>query len=177
MFLTRSRTREQAALTLIEMVMAMGISSLLLGLVIPLTLYAGKSFAALANYVDLNTKDINALDQLTHDVRQAVQLTSFATNRIGLDDGTNGPLTFSFTNGSLVKIEGGKTSTLLSGVDYGEFAMYQRTTISNSYNQYVATNVADCKEITVKWSCSRQLFGAKVNTENGQTARVVIRKN
>ena len=165
------------AFTLLEMLVALGIGSLVMALVVPLALFAGKSLTGMANYVDLNTSDVNTLDRLTYDVRQAVSLTSFATNRIVMDSGTNGTLTLSFTNGSLIRVLGTQTNTLLTGVDYGEFFMFQRTTISNSYNQYVATNVSAAKLIEVKWTCSRLVMGNKINTENGQTARIVIRKN
>jgi len=159
------------------MLVAMGVGSLVLALVVPLALYAGKSLTGMANYVELNTGGVNTLDRLTYDIRQAVSLTSFATNRIVMDSGTNGTLTLEFTNSTLVRVLGTQTNTLLTGVDYGEFFMFQRTTISNSYSQYVATNVSDAKLIEVKWTCSRTIAGSKVNTESGQTARIVIRKN
>ena len=164
-------------MTLIEMMVSMTIGSIVSLGVASLIFYSTRTFAAMANYVDLNSSDVNTLDRLTYDIRQAVSLTSFATNKIVLDSGTNGTLTLSFTNSTLVRVLGTQTNTLLTGVDYGEFFMFQRTTISNSYNQYVAANVSDAKLIEVKWTCSRQITGSKMNTENGQTARIVIRKN
>jgi len=167
----------RAAFSLTELLIAMGISSLVVGTVMSMVLYAGKSMAALVNYADLNASGVKTLDQLSRDIRQSVKLTSFSTNTIVLDDGTNGPLTFTFSANKLLRQQGAKSTTLLTGVDYGEFAMYQRTTISNSYNQYVATNVSSCKTLVVKWNCSRTILGSKVNTESGKTARIVIRKN
>jgi len=177
---TKARRRPRAtAFTLIEMMMAMGVSALTLSMVAPFVLYSGKSFAAMANYADMNTTALNAIDRLSKEVRQTQGLTTFATNQIVLDDGTNGPLTYTFSTGTrtLSRVQGGTTTVLLREVDYGEFAMYQRTTISNSYSQYVAADAASCKLIDVKWTCSRQVFGLKINTEIGQAARIVIRKN
>jgi prepilin-type N-terminal cleavage/methylation domain-containing protein len=169
--------RSQAAFTVLELMVAMAIGSLLMAAVMALGLYAGRTMAAIVNYIDLNASSVNAGDQLTRDIRQSVRLTSFSTNSIVLDDGTNGPLTFSFSGGKLLRNQGSKTKTLLTGVNYGEFAMYQRTTISNSYNQYAATDTASCKALLVKWNCSRIIFGSTVNTESGKTKRIVIRKS
>jgi hypothetical protein len=97
---------------------------------------------------------------------------------IVLDDGTNGSLTFAFTtNKTLTRVEGSKTNTLLTEVDFGQFAIYQHALVSNSYDQVVAPDASTAKQVGVKWTCSRQIFGAKLTTDNGQTARIVIRKN
>jgi Tfp pilus assembly protein PilW len=162
-----------------ELMVAMGLSVLTLSMVAPFVLYSGKSFAAMANYADMNTVALNTIDRMTKEIRQTSGLTSFATNQIVLDDGTNGPLTYAFSTATrtLSRVQGGASTVLLRDVDSGEFAMYQRTTISNSYQQYVATAAAACKLIDVKWTCSRLVFGLKINTEIGQSARIVIRKN
>lgn len=166
------------AFTLVELMLSMGIAGLVASVVLPLMLYSSRSFAVMANYTELNGDSVNALDQLTRDIRQVVSLTSFATNQISMDDGTNGTLTFKFsTTNTLVRIQGSQSRVLLRGVDYGKFSIYQRTTISNSWDQYTATDAADCKAIEVQWKCSRQVAGVSLTTENDQSARIVIRKN
>jgi len=172
------RSRRQSGFTLLEILVSIGIAGLILSLVMPLVIYSGKSFAGMANYVEMNANTVGAMDQLTRDIRQAVRLTSFATNQIVLNDSTNGSLTFTFaTNATFVRTQGSKTNVLLRGVSSGSFAMYQRTTVSNSYNQFAATNVMDCKLISVQWKCSRSNPGSATNSESDQSARIVIRKN
>ena len=163
--------------SLIEVLVGIAVTSIVLSIAMPLLLYSGKSFAGMANYADLNGDSINAMDHLTRDIRQVVSLTTFATNQITLDDGTNGALSFAFTEGTLTRVQGTRTNVLLRGVDFGQFKMYQRTTISNSFDQYPAINVADCKSINVQWKCSRKMVGTSMNTDNEQSAKIVIRKN
>src|SRR6266849_3631916 len=74
------------AFTLVEFLVALGISALLMVVVSGFLLYSGKSFAGISNYVDLEKNSQRALDTLTRDIRQASSLSAFATNKLTFVD-------------------------------------------------------------------------------------------
>ena len=163
-----------------EYLMSVAIGGLVLGVVAPLCLYSGLNFAGLANYVQLNTASVYALDQLSKDIRQAIALTSYASNQLTfLMDSNQPPLTFTYfsTNKTLVREQGTDSTTLLRGCDSLQFSIYQRTPIPGTYDQYPTANATNCKVVTVNWVCSRSILGNRLNTETEQTAKLVIRKH
>ena len=183
-FRTTSSTKLQSgrvrgAFTLLEYVIGIGIGSLVLLTILSLSIYSGKSFAGLANYVDLNSASLNALDQMSKDIRQCVAVTGYATNQVTLNDGTLSPLIYSYdpTARTLTRQSGGKAKVLLTQCDDLRFAIYQRTPLPGTYDQYPVAAVANCKVVAVKWVCSRTILGAKVNSEDIQEAKIVIRKH
>jgi len=169
-----------SGVTLVEYMIGMGVGALVLAIVVPFSVYSMRSFEGLANYADLNTSGLLALDRMSSDIRQAVRLTSYATNQLVFDNGTNGPaITFNYdaANGILTRQTGTTSKVLLTGCDSLKFAIYQRTLIAGSYDQYPVANATNCKVVAINWVCSRKILGAKVNSENAQSARIVIRKN
>jgi len=171
--------RVRGAFTLVEYVIGIGIGSLVLLTILSLSLYSGKSFAGLANYVDLNASSVNALDQMSKDIRQCVALTGYSSTQVTFDDGTLSPLIYSYdpTARTLTRQSGGQAKVLLTQCDDLRFAIYQRTPLPGSYDQYPVAAVTTCKVVAVKWVCSRTILGAKVNSEDIQEAKIVIRKH
>ena len=146
--------------------------------------FTGRSFSALANYNDLDDKSRNALDIMTRDIRQVIELDSFASNSASTTIGlkaTNGVISYVYsrTNRTLTRISAtGDTNKLLSECDTLAFGLYQRNPVGGTYDQYPAStnNLAlTCKLIQVSWTCSRKILGNTMNTESVQTAKVVIR--
>ena len=173
-------TRRSAGLTLIEYLVGVAIGGIVLMVVVPLSVYSGRNFAGLANYSDLNTSGVYALDQMTKDIRQASGLTGYTTNQLTFSTGSNQPaliFTYDATNRTLVRQLGASSKTLLKGCDSLSFAIYQRTPIPGTYDQYPVANATNCKVVAVNWSCSRKILGSKVNSENAQSAKIVIRKH
>ena len=64
--------------TMVEFVVTLGLGGILLTVIAALTLYSGRSMAAMVNYVDLNQRSRMALDLMTRDIRQASRVLSFA---------------------------------------------------------------------------------------------------
>jgi hypothetical protein len=165
--------------SLAETMVGVGVGSLVLLVVAGLSLYTGRTFAGLANYVDLNASSILALDQMTKDVRQAVSVTSYSSNELALNYGPGQPavtFTYNVSSRKLIRQEGTKSKTLLKECDALSFAIYQRTPIGGTFDQYPVGEVTNCKLVAVSWNCSRKLLGTKANTEAAQTAKIVIRK-
>jgi type II secretory pathway pseudopilin PulG len=170
------KKNQSAAFTIFEVLVAMGISSVLFSAVASMMLFGGKSSAALGNYADL--------DRMTTDIRQADRLTSYSTNQLQFvtTDPTNGVTTLTFaynaTAGTLNRIYLSKTNTLLTGIVSNslQFSMYQRNPIGGTVDQEATTNASVCKVVQLTWICSRSILGRKANTESVQSAKVVIRK-
>jgi hypothetical protein len=165
-------------MTLVEIMVALAVASILLLAVATLGLYGGRSFAGLANYTDLDARSRHALDRLTKDVRQVNRLTASTSTSLTFEDADGSSLQYVYSPGNrtLSRVKGGATEVLLTECDSLSFAIFQRNPINGTYNQYPTASPATTKLINVTWTCSRKILGNTMNTENVQTAKVVIRK-
>jgi prepilin-type N-terminal cleavage/methylation domain-containing protein len=178
-FTTRRTGRRGAGLTLPEVCVTMAIASLLMLAVAGFSLYTGKSFAGLGNYVDLEIHSQQALDKMTKAIRQTQQLASISSNQMVFTDWDGAALSYTYSPGArtLTQSKNGVTDVLLRECDYLCFSNFQRNPITNSYDQYpVATSPTNTKVVSMTWVCSRTIIGTKLNTESVQTAKIVIRK-
>ena len=175
------RARGCAAFTLMEMLVGISLGGIIVTVIAALSLYSGKNFAILANYMDMDSVGINAMDQVSRDIRQANGLLAFRTNTITLrTDNTNQNLIYSYSSTNRVltrKLGTNAATTALSECDSLTFAMYQRTPISGSFNQYAPGDTNEAKVIFLNWKCSRTIGGRKLTTDNASTARIVMRVN
>jgi Tfp pilus assembly protein PilW len=69
-------------MTLVELLIAMGISGMVFVAVGMMIFSSGRSYAALANYVDLDNRSRKALDQMTKDIRQVDGVTAIGTTTL-----------------------------------------------------------------------------------------------
>lgn len=185
-----SRGNRGGGFTLVEMMIGLGLSSLILALSGSLWLFGSRSFVAMGNYTDLDAKSRNALDLMSRDIRQATRVTAFqnsgTTKWLTVTNATLGTLityTWDATPRTLVCQRTGQPDQVyLTECDRWDFALYQRAPQKNgSYAFFPATNTTGgydlsiCKLINMTWKCSRTILGSKVNTESVQTAQVVLR--
>src|SRR5688572_24522298 len=164
---------DESGFTLSELSVAMAVSGVILAALLSFTVYAAKSFVAVENYVDLEQKSQNALDNMTRDIRETQCLSNYTTrvlpdgrtvtNALTFHDFDNQALTFVFTNDSLQRIKGSERTMLLQKVDYLTFQMFQRNPMGGQWEQYPAADVATCKLVSVSWICSRTILGSKMN--------------
>jgi len=176
---------EHAAYTLIELCVAMGISSVVLCSLMAFSMYGSRSFAAMGNYSDLDGQSRRAVDLLGRELRQATSLLEMQTN------GTAKWLTVTNTLKSFgVKVvydsasrtlqlqkTGQPNQTVLTECDQWDYKIYTRApnVTSTSIDFNIATTNTECKLIDMSWKCSRTIMGQKVNTESVQTAKIVLR--
>ena len=185
-------------MTLVELLIAVGISGLIFIAVGMMIFFSGRSYAALANYVDLDSKSRQALDVMSKELRQVNGVTGIATitlsggqvvtNQLALSgtetNGTTYTITYTYSptsaNKTLTRTKVGGlypgTTTLLTGCTYLNFGMFTRVPKDNSLDQFDAADLATCKVVQIDWICSRKIFNQSDNTESVQSAKVVIRK-
>ena len=175
------RASRQLAFTLVEMLIAVSIGSLLMAAVGSFALFTARSFVALGNYSDLNNRSRDALDRMSREIRQMRSMTSFATNEVAFQDLNNNSIVYRWTPptgknpGTLVRIyNNGPKQVLLEQCDFLQFGISQRNP-SNNFVFDGTQNANMAKLVDVSWRCSRQILQAKVNTESVQTAKTVIR--
>jgi hypothetical protein len=162
----------------VEMMIAVGIGSVVMAAVASLSFYTARSMAAMSNYADLDRQSRNALDQMTLKIRSADRLTAFSTNDVSfLYRGTSLRYVFNPSTKTLSESYNGVSKVLLEDCNELQFSMFQRNVISNSFNQVVTSTTNEAKSIIVTWTCSRSLLGNLINSESVQSARIVIRNN
>ena len=180
-FMIRTRSSRKA-FTLLELLVAIGVGSILLVAVMSLAFFSARSFAALTNYVDLDNHSRNALDVMTREIRQADALVGYSSTRLDFrhTPASGVPYTVSYVYSpearTLSRLEGGQSRILLRECDFLRFNTYQRNHIVGTWDQFPASDLDTCKLVQLAWICSRTIIGARVNTESVQSAKVVIRK-
>ena len=189
-----TRPKRALGFTLVEMLVATAMSSLLIGSVVALGMYTSRSFNMIGNYADLDAQSRNAADVLGREIRDASSLVAFSTNNpayLQLKNDTTGQTIFIIYNSTssrlvMIKTGGAATptwQTLLTDCNDWTFSLYNRhpdiTTDNIAF--YPATNSLGqvdpsfCKVINMSWKCSRTIFGSPLNTESVQTAQIVLR--
>ncbi len=164
-------------MTLVEMMIAVAIGTVVMAAIGALTVFTTRSFIALGNYNDLDQASRNALDTMSRDIRQTTNVSQFATNYVYFNNWT---LLYWWhpTQKKLYRYKwaatGWQIRELLDQCDYLRFGMSQQNP-SNNFNFYPTTSPTTAKLIDVSWTCSRQILKQKVNTESVQTAKIVIR--
>jgi Tfp pilus assembly protein PilW len=183
--ITITKKARARGIALIEMMMSVGVGGLVLSAVATEMFHTGRSFAALANYVDLDNSGRSALDKMSTEIRQANRLTSYSPTQLQFEtvDATTGAtntLTYAYnsTGGTLQRTYAGQTTTLLREVSTNslQFAMFQRNPVGGSVDQYPTTDPTTCKVVQLSWTCSRKILGKAANSESVQSAKIVIRK-
>jgi hypothetical protein len=172
--------RAAAAFTLPEILVSSALGVLVLLVVGALSVYSGRSFVAIANYVGMDQASQLALDKMSREIRQAHRLVEFSPSSLTFEAANHQQFVFSYDSEArtLVRIGGTTTNVYLTDCDSLEFAKYQRTTISNTFDAYEPAYVTNTRLIQVTWTCSRKILGAKkMNTESVQSTKIVLRNN
>lgn len=168
-----AHSKSLRGMTLVEMMVAVAVASLILAVIATASMTSSLWFAALANYVDMDAKSRNALDQMTLKIRQAGALTEFSPTHLKFASPgqTNSFLVYDWdaASGSLMEWNTGDstTNTLLTGCNQLTFSLYNASFAST-------TNLSQGKGLSVNWKCSRTVLG-RTTTEDMQQALIVLR--
>jgi hypothetical protein len=170
------------AMTLVELMVASGLASVVLTVVASLFVFGLRSFAGMGNYASLSGQSRLSLDLMSRAMREATQILSVNTNLptktlcfTNSYRGTATTFTWDSTTGVLTTDTTGQaTRTNLTGCDQWDLSFYQRAP-TNNWMFYPTKNLALCKLINMSWKCSRTILGRKINTEEVTTAEIVLR--
>jgi prepilin-type N-terminal cleavage/methylation domain-containing protein len=166
-------------MTLIEMMISIAVGSIIFSAVALLSFYNSRSLAALANYADLDQESRFALDIMSREIRTANAITSYATNEIIFSTGSgSNNLRYVFTASAeeFSQFKDGVRTELLTGCKAMAITLYGRNMISNQFSQFAVTNLANAKMVQFNWTCERSVLGTFINSENVQSAKIVVRK-
>ena len=177
--ITSIKSGRIAAFTIIELMVATALGSLVLAVMLFAVLFGARAFAAMDNYMDLDQKSEQTLDYFSRELRQADRLTAFSVNSISFVNNSGVTVQYSYdTNAqTLNRISGGVTNKYLSGCDSLTFSIYQRTPMSNTFEPFSASSYTNAKLVQIDWHCARALEQVTANSESSQSAKVVIRNH
>ena len=177
--------RERGGWTLAELLVATGIFSISGLALATIFIFSVRSLAALSNYAVLDKANREAMDRLTAEIRQAIQVSNVTTNpaRLTLLNGDNVTVTYTFDpdRRQLVRdASDGSSRVLLTNCTLLNFNIYQRNPSNGNYGVFPIASthwVTEAKLIELTWKTSMTVSPtANINSENVQTARIVIRK-
>lgn len=170
--------------TLLELMIAVGVFGIVALALSTLLVFSARSLASVANYVELDKENREAMDKLTREIRQARQVMACNSNSITILNGDGDQVSYAFEplTKRMIRMssDGSGAQVLLNDCDLLNFGLYQRNPVGGSYDIYPAASGAwqqTVKVVQLTWRTSRTLPGTPiVNSENVQTARIVIRK-
>ncbi len=119
--------RAKVGVTLVEMMVAMAIGGIVLAIVGSLSLWSSKSFAAMANYAELDNASRNALDRVTREIRQVQGLNTYTDNanlkELSLVDSDGQPLYFRYNKAAktLTRVKKWRIDDIASGLHIAQF--------------------------------------------------------
>src|SRR6266849_9716552 len=96
----------RAAFVLSEVIVATGITALLMVGLVAFFMFAGESFAAMFNYADLDGANRIAMDTLTTDLRQCNKVKIYTTTSLTLEDYDLSILTYTYDPAAKTLVRG-----------------------------------------------------------------------
>jgi len=183
----RLAPRSWQAWTLLEMMMAVGIFAMSSIGLMGIYLFSVKSMGSMYNYSLLDQCNRQAMDLLSREIRQSKNVVAYTTNSITIlsanDDGSNGPyITYSFvpnTKKMMRTSSDGTSKALLNECSLLSFQLFTRCPSNGVFGSFpVALNnwSNTVKVLQLTWKTSITTPTCLGNSENIQTARIVLRK-
>jgi hypothetical protein len=180
----KSVTTSEKAFTLNELMIAIGIYSLGVLVLASISVFCLRSFSALANYSVLDGQNRQVMDKITQEIRQARWVSNYSTNppTLAILNGASQTVVYSFdaAHQMLTRSVNGSQQVLLKNCSLINFNLYPRNPTNYSFNLYplASTNwQSEVKVVELTWKTARAIGGlGRANSENVQTARIVIRK-
>ncbi len=178
--------RAKRGWTLVEMMVAVAVFAMGGAALMALYLFSVKTMASMYNYAVLDQYNRQAMDLLTREVRQARNVMAYTTNSITIltsaDDGSTPTVIYSFNPTSKKMIRtcsDGTSKLLLNNCNLLSFQLFTRCPSNGVFGSFpVATGSWSntVKVVQLTWKTSMTLPSGIINSENIQTARIVIRK-
>jgi hypothetical protein len=141
-----------------------------------------RKVATMASYPVLNHRDQNASSLIAQDIRQASSVDSASAQTVVLNTsvaGRKSRVTYVYDSkaGTVIRMEGQNTQTILKGVDSFSFSLFQRPTADAAYGKFVPAVADNARLVGCRWSCSRTIAGAKCDSESMEIAPTLLRNH
>jgi hypothetical protein len=174
--------------TVLEMMVGVGIFSLVGMALMGTYIFSVKSMASMYSYALLDASNRQAMDQLTAEIRQSRRVLAYTTNSITVlavnpDTGVESRVMYSFSPSTKKmlrqNISDGTSKMLLENCSLLKFDLFTRCPSNAVFGAFpVAVNnwSNTVKVLQLTWKTSVTKPSGIVNSENVQTARIVIRK-
>jgi prepilin-type N-terminal cleavage/methylation domain-containing protein len=180
----------KSAYTLVEMMMAVGVFSIAALALATIFMFSVRSYAAMANYAVLDQYNRQAMDQLTYEIRQAQRVLDYSSNAttrsLSILNGSGTTVTYTFDSSRQAVIRNASDGTakmLLTNCNLLDFGLYMRPPTNGTFDVYPVSIGSGSnwqslvKVIQLSWKTSMNICPTMVvNSEDIQTARIVIRK-
>ncbi len=178
---TKNSKNVRSGFALSSMLMSISLSGVLLGAG-SLGLSSARKVATMASYPSLNRQDQNATGLIAQDIRRASSVESTSNDqivlRVAVTEGASAiTYTFDPATRTLIRAEGSATQTLLTDVDSFAFSLFQRPTADARFGVLAPATASTAKMVGCRWSCSRKLAGATLDSESFQVAPIVLRNH
>lgn len=174
---TTSAASRAAGFTLTEVLMATGLVALVGTALVGFSIFIARSVLAATNRLSLEAGARAAMDRLTREMRNSLQVTAYTTNRISFLTTDLKTVTFVFdpTVRQLRRLEGAETTVLLSDCDAAIFSMFGPVPQSGTFDLVPVTDPNLCKAVNVRLNCSRVFVRPQIHALHSITATVVLR--
>lgn len=175
-----ARRRQRRGFTMVELIVATGISSIVLIAVLTAFLFVMRSAANIQNYSEMETQARRSLEQFAEDTRQASSV-SWGLNATSVVLTVNTiPITYTYNSatGNFTRTIGGASSTLLSGITTFSFKAYTITTVAITDFTTAAkctTANTNTKQIQISLSARRTRATLAGTTNTVLSARFILR--
>ncbi len=177
-----------AAWTLVEMMVGLGVFSVASLALAMVFLFSLRSYTAMANYAVLDQYNRQAMDQVTYELRQATQVLNYQSNAtmrsLTILNGSGVTVMYVFDSTKQQvrrQASDGSNKVLLTNCNLLDFGLYMRPPTNGTFDVYpiqMTTNWQQTvKVVQLSWKTSMHICPSmKVQSEDIQTARIVIRK-
>lgn len=172
--------------TLLETMVATAVFSIGAAALGSTFLFSIRSMAALSNYTALDKMNQQAMDSMTKEIRQSKMIVDYTTNALQIVNGQGNTVTYLFSDyaNRLYRIVQPPDAqwtykVVLEDCSLIKFRVGQRNLQSNSWNYFPPTHgdfQHTAKVVDLSWKTSRTLPNGLVNSEDVQTAKIVLRK-
>ncbi len=180
-------SRARTGWSLVEMMVAVGIFSIVGMALMGTYIFSVKSMASLTAYALLDAKNRQAMDLLTREIRQSQNVLAYSTNSVTIltanDDGSTSRVKYVFDPSAKqmlrLNLQDGTSKVLLDNCSLLNFQLFTRCPSNAVFGSFpVAVNdwSNTVKVLQLTWKTSITQPSGIANSENVQTARIVIRK-
>jgi len=160
--------------TLIGMLVSVGYAGLVcVGVNSFLSMHSGLATTPVCP--NLTARDRSASEVISQDVQAAHSVERPSANELVLK-GPDGNVSYTYdaVDRILIRTSHGNTERLLTGVDSFSFSLL-RPGPNTPRGELLPATPCQARAVACRWSCSRKLAGVKLDSEDFQTAAIVLR--